>query len=119
MGVFQRVAAVANWVVRPLVLSRRWGRLVERQMTVITYTGRRSGRTITTPVAYKRHGGEVTIKVEFPDHKSWWRNFLGEGAPISVRLQGVERDGRATAVRDSQGKVSVNIVLEPGSLGAP
>ncbi|MGD0748692.1 MAG: nitroreductase/quinone reductase family protein [Acidimicrobiales bacterium] len=115
MGAFQRVAAVANSVVKPLVLSPRWGRLVEGQMTVITYTGRRSGRTFTTPVAYKRHGDEVTIKVQFPDQKKWWRNFLDEDGPISVRLHGVERDGTAIAVRDPQGKVMVNIVLEPGT----
>jgi hypothetical protein len=119
MGAFQRVAAVANSVVKPLVLSPRWGRLVEGQMTVITYTGRRSGRTFTTPVAHKRHGDEVTIKVEFPDQKNWWRNFLDEDGPISVRLQGVECDGKATAVRDSHGKVKVTIVLKPGCLGPP
>jgi F420H(2)-dependent quinone reductase len=115
VGVFQRFAAVANSVVRPLVLSPRWGRLVEGHMTVITYTGRRSGRTFTTPVAYKRRGDEVTIGVQFPDQKKWWRNFVAGGGPISVRLRGVERNGKATAVRDAQGRVTVNIVLEPDS----
>ena len=82
-------------------------------MTVITYTGRRSGRTFTTPVAYKRHDDEVTIKVELPDHKKWWRNFTDHDGPIFVRLQGVERRGRATAVRDARGQVTVTIALEP------
>jgi F420H(2)-dependent quinone reductase len=115
VGLFQRFAAVANSVVQPLVLSPRWGRLVEGQMTVITYTGRRSGRKITTPVAYKKHGDEVTIGVQFPDQKQWWRNFADGESPISVRLRGVERNGKATAVRDSRGKVMVNIVLESDS----
>jgi len=115
MGAFQRFAAVANSVVQPLVLSPRWGRLLRGQLTVITYTGRRSGQTVSTPVAYKRHGDEVTIKVEFPDRKKWSRNFLDDDGPISVRLQGVERDGKATATRDSRGKVRVEIVLEPVS----
>jgi hypothetical protein len=115
MGAFQRFAAVANSVMQPLVLSPRWGRLVEGQMTVITYTGRRSGRTFTTPVAYKQHGDEVTIGVQFPDQKTWWRNFLDGGGPISVRLRGVERSGKATAVRDAGGKVTVNIALVPES----
>ena len=69
-------------VVQPLVLSPRWGRLVQGQMTVIRYTGRRSGRTFTTPVGYKRHGEEMTIGVQFPDQKKWWRNFLDGGGPI-------------------------------------
>jgi len=86
-------------------------------MTVITYIGRRSGRTFTTPVSYKRHGDEVTIGVQFPDQKQWWRNFLDEDGPISVRLEGVERSGTATAVRDSRGKVIVKIDLEPDSSG--
>jgi hypothetical protein len=115
MGAFQRIAAVANSMVRPLVLSPRWGRLVEGRMTVITYTGRRSGRTISTPVAYKRHDDEVTIKVELPNQKTWWRNFADHDGPISVWLQVVERRGNATAVRDSRGQVRVNIVLEPAS----
>ena len=115
MGAFQRIAAAANSVVQPLVLSPRWGRLVDGRMTVITYTGRRSGRTFTTPVAYKRHGDEVTIKVELPDRKNWWRNFVEDDGPISVRIQGVERSGRAIAVRDARGKVNVNIVLEPAA----
>lgn len=113
MSAFQRMAAVANSVVQPLVLSRRWGRLVEGRMTVITYTGRRSGRTFSTPVAYKRQGDEVSIKVEWPDRKTWWRNFADHDEPIFVRLQGVERRGNATATRDPQGQVRVNIILEP------
>jgi len=115
VGAFQRFAAVTNSVVQPLVLSPRWGRLVEGHMTVIAYTGRRSGRTFTTPVAYRRHGDEVTIGVQFPDQKKWWRNFLDAGGPISLRLRGVERNGKATAVRDSRGRVTVNVVLEPDS----
>jgi hypothetical protein len=115
MGTFQRIAAAVNSVVQPLVLSPRWGRLVDNRMTVITYTGRRSGRTFTTPVAYKRNGDEVTIKVELPDHKKWWRNFVDHDGPISVRLQGVERRGKATATRDARGQVRVNIALEPAA----
>jgi hypothetical protein len=113
MGAFQRIAAAANSVVQPLVLSPRWGHLVAGRITVITYTGRRSGRTFRTPVAYKRRGDEVTIKVELPNQKQWWRNFIDEDGPISVLLQGVDRRGRATAVRDAEGKVSVTIALDP------
>jgi hypothetical protein len=113
MSAFRRIAAAANSVVQPLVLSPRWGRLVENRMTVITYTGRRSGRTFTTPVAYKRHGDDMAIKVALSDHKKWWRNFADHDGPISVRLHGVERRGRATAVRDARGQVTVNIALEP------
>ncbi|MDN5914302.1 MAG: nitroreductase family deazaflavin-dependent oxidoreductase [Pseudonocardia sp.] len=110
MGMVQNVAAVVNTVVRPLVASPRWGRLVDRWMTVVTYTGRRSGRTFSIPVGYRRDGDELTIAVEMPDRKNWWRNFTGEGAPILVRLGGVDRAGHGTARRDDQGvRVSVRL----------
>jgi hypothetical protein len=82
-------------------------------MTVITYTGRRSGRTFTIPVGYKREGDDLTIPVELPDHKSWWRNFTGEGAPIFVKLDGVDRAGHGTAQRDGK-RVTVSVRLSPG-----
>jgi hypothetical protein len=70
---------------------------------------------VTTPVACKRHGEEVTIKVEVPGHKKCRRNFIDHEGPISVRLQGVEPPGKATAMRDARGQVRVNIAFEPAA----
>ncbi len=91
--------------------SPRLGRLVSRHLTVVTYTGRRSGRTFSTPVAYRRTGDTVTISVKFPDAKNWWRNFQGEGGPILLNLDGVDRTGHAVARRDERGRVSVTVRL--------
>jgi hypothetical protein len=102
VSVIQKLAVIVNGVVRPLVTSPRWGRFVQRSMTVITYTGRRSGRTFSIPVGYKQKGDDLTIAVEFADHKSWWRNFTGEGAPILVRLHGIDRTGHGVARRDGR-----------------
>lgn len=112
MGAVQTLAAGVNAVVRPLVLSPRWGRFVGRSMTVVTYTGRRSGRSFTIPVAYRREGDEVTIRVELPDRKNWWRNFTGEGGPLSLRLDGVERTGHAVASRAGR-RALVTVRLDP------
>lgn len=112
MGAVQTFAARVNAVVRPIVLSPRWGRLLGRSMTVVTYTGRRSGRSFTIPVAYRREGDEVTIRVEIPDRKNWWRNFTGEGAPLSLRLEGVERTGHGVASRAGRRAV-VAVRLDP------
>ncbi|GAA4927715.1 uncharacterized protein DUF385 [Actinomycetospora succinea] len=113
MSLFQNVAAAVNTVVRPLVTSPRWGSLVSGWMTVVTYTGRRSGRRFTLPVGYRRHGDEVTIGVEFPDRKSWWRNFTGTGAPLAVRLDGVDRPGHGVARRTGDGRVTIDVHLDP------
>ncbi|WNV92131.1 nitroreductase/quinone reductase family protein [Umezawaea sp. Da 62-37] len=92
--------------------SPRFGKAVSRHLTVVTYTGRRSGRVFSTPVGYRRVGDVVTIGVQLPDAKKWWRNFLGEGQPISVELDGVERRGHAVARRDDRGRVSLTVDLE-------
>jgi hypothetical protein len=112
VGILQNLAAAGNTVLRPLVASPRWGRFVSGSMTVVTYTGRRSGRTFALPVGYKRDGDDVTIRVELPDHKSWWRNFTGEGAPILVKLEGVDRAGHGTAERTGN-RVTVSVRLAP------
>lgn len=101
-----------NSCVLTLRSSPRWGRLISRRLTVVTYTGRRSGRTFSTPVAFRRASGTVTIGVQFPDAKLWWRNFLAEGGPISLQLDGIDRTGHAVARRDEAGRVTVTVRLD-------
>jgi hypothetical protein len=109
---FQRshVTRLNAWV-SGLRTSPRWGRFVSRHITVVTYTGRRSGRTFTIPVGYKRDGDVVTIGVRFPDAKNWWRNFLGAGGPMTIELDGTNRTGHAVAERDRRGRVAVTVDL--------
>jgi hypothetical protein len=80
--------------------SPRFGRLVRSRLTVVSYVGRRSGRTFSTPVAYRRTADGVVITVAIPDRKNWWRNFLDGGGPITVQLDGMDRTGHAVAHRD-------------------
>ncbi|WP_147258152.1 hypothetical protein [Pseudonocardia hierapolitana] len=100
-----------NAWVSGLRTSPRWGGLVSRRITVVTYTGRRSGRTFTIPVGYKRRGEIVTIGVRFPDAKTWWRNFLHPGGPITIELDGSGRTGHAVAERDERSRVTVTVEL--------
>lgn len=118
MNAFQRAAAAANTLVRPLVASS-WGRrLVGGTLTLVTYRGRRSGRVVTVPVGYVHDGDTVHIGVAFPDQKSWWRNFTGEGHPISIRLDGVDRTGHAVSRRDDDGQVRITVALDALSASA-
>jgi len=107
----RRVVSGLNTGVVRLRSSRLWGRLVSRHLTVVTYTGRRSGRTFSTPVAYQRKGDVVTITVAFPDAKNWWRNFTGNGGPISLELEGTDRTGHAVAQRGDKGRLLVTVRL--------
>lgn len=104
-------AALLNRLVSALVASRL-GFLVRGGLTVVTYTGRRSGRVVSTPVGYRRRGGGVVeIPVGLPERKTWWRNFTGAGAPLSLQLDGSERRGHAVATRDARGRVVVTVTL--------
>jgi hypothetical protein len=87
------------------------GKLVRKGITVVSYTGRKSGRTFTTPVGYQRKGDTVDIQVMMPDSKTWWRNFNGEGGPLTLELDGTEKTGHATSHRDDKGRVTVRVQL--------
>jgi hypothetical protein len=108
-----RVAPVFNAPITALAASPRFGKMLRRSITLITYTGRRSGRTISIPVAYRRNGDEIEVVPNMPDAKTWWRNFLGDGAPMSLTLDGIEESGHAVAHRDENGRVTVRVRLSP------
>lgn len=106
-----RAAPLFNAPVAAIATSSRFGGILRRNITMITYTGRRSGRTFTIPVAYRRRGDEMEIAANMPDAKTWWRNFLGDGAPLTLRLDGRERAGHAVAHRDHNGRVTLTVRL--------
>lgn len=109
---FLRGAPLFNAPVAALAKSPRLGWLVHRNIAMLTYTGRRSAKQFSIPVAYRRHGDEVTIGVNMPEAKSWWRNFLGTGAPLTLQLEGNEHNGHAVAERDDKGRVTVKVRLD-------
>jgi hypothetical protein len=88
------------------------GERMSNTMAEISYVGRRSGKTFRTPIAYRRTGDDVVIAVAMPDMKTWWRNFLGAGAPLTLHLRGGDRTGHAVATRDDSGAVTVTVHLD-------
>lgn len=106
-----RAAPIFNAPVAAVLTSPRFGRLMNRNIAMLSYTGRRSGRTFTTPVAYRRTGDEVMISVNMPEAKTWWRNFLGDGGPLTLRLDETECSGHAVAERDENGRVTIAVRL--------
>ena len=54
-------APLLNAPVAALAASPRLGKMLRRNVTFITYTGRRSGRTFSIPVAFRRDGDEIAI----------------------------------------------------------
>jgi hypothetical protein len=87
-------------------------RVASGRLALITVTGRRSGRAYTFPVAYSQDGDHVTIGVEWPQRKVWWRN-LRNGCEVQLLLRGVERTGHGQAHGDERTGVKVLVDLNP------
>ncbi|WP_414686382.1 nitroreductase/quinone reductase family protein [Mycobacterium sp.] len=106
-----RAAPLFNAPVAAVVNSTLFGRRVNSNIAMLSYTGRRSGRTFSIPVAYRRTGDAVMISANMAEAKTWWRNFVGSGGPVTVRLDGTEHTGHAVAERDDKGRVTVTVRL--------
>ena len=89
--VMRGMVGAANPLVRRLLDSRFAGPL-SRALLLLRYRGRKSGRTIATPVGYVRDGDRVVI-VTSPSY-GWWPNMVG-GADVELRLPEGWRRGRA------------------------
>jgi F420H(2)-dependent quinone reductase len=104
---------VANRLVAA-VLSSRFHRVLSGRLTLLSYTGRRSGRKISLPVGYEERGPDhLTITVGGPSKKVWWRNLRDE-APVSLVLRGSHRSGLARSREDQSGEVIVEVRLRDG-----
>jgi hypothetical protein len=112
-GIFDSpIVGIVNKLFVGLIDAPIVGPFVRRGLINIRYVGRRSGKTIETPVGYRRSGDTIVINVMSPDNKTWWRNFLGEGGPITLlKLDGQDRAGHAVADRDEKGLVKVTVKL--------
>jgi hypothetical protein len=56
--------------------------LIGKGVALLTFTGRRTGKTYTVPVSYHRDGDVVTVITK--RLRTWWHNFE---SPIEVELR--------------------------------
>ncbi len=68
---------------------------LSRWFAILRWTGRKSGKPYSTPVAYLREGSMVFVTTG----DKWWRNLTG-GGPIEIRLGGRWMDATGTPVTD-------------------
>ncbi|HEX5505879.1 MAG TPA: nitroreductase/quinone reductase family protein [Thermomicrobiales bacterium] len=92
-----RVLHAVNPFVAALLRSPLHG-LISKQVLLLTYTGRKTGKPHTIPVGYRREGDTLTIL----STRRWWKNLRG-GTPVVVRLRGRRQTARAegTGERDA------------------
>lgn len=100
--------ALLNRPMRALLRSPLHG-IASKNLCIIRYAGRRSGRAFETPLSYVREGDTVHL---LSSHRTrWWTNFLpeteeppalpgkNEGYPVEVEIGRVVRKGRAVTLR--------------------
>jgi deazaflavin-dependent oxidoreductase (nitroreductase family) len=78
--------------------------MVSKTVLLITFTGRKSGKTYSTPVSYSQSGDQVSIFT----HAAWWKN-LGSGAPVTLRIRGQEFRGLAEPVAEDKQAIAAGL----------
>lgn len=66
---------------------------------LVSVSGRKSGKMISTPTNYLRDGNTVWV-ISWRDRK-WWRNLRGD-ALVSVRLAGKDASGCGCVIEDER-----------------
>ena len=83
-----------NPVMRRLLRSPLHG-LVSRDIAILHFTGRKSGRALNTPLSYVKDGRKVLFLSS--QNTGWWKNFRGGESPVGTA---VLMEGDSEALRD-------------------
>lgn len=123
--VLQRAVRYFNPLMRLVLTSKAHG-VMSSRLLLLSFTGRRTGRSYTTPVSYVREGRDLLV----PGGGLWWKNLTGGTA--RVRLQGSwqvvtpELIQEPVAMADVLGRmlavnpaIAVFTGIRPGSDGRP
>jgi deazaflavin-dependent oxidoreductase (nitroreductase family) len=73
--------------------------MLSKNMMVVSVTGRKSGRVITTPTNYLRDGNTLWV-ISWRD-RNWWRN-LRSGAVVRLVLAGKRIEGCGYVIEEEQ-----------------
>ena len=78
--------------------------MVSKSVLLISFTGRKSGKTYTTPVDYSQDGDQVYVFT----HANWWKNLRG-GAPVTLCIRGRELQGLAEPIAEDKRAVATGL----------
>jgi hypothetical protein len=97
--------------------------MISKTILLISFTGRKSGKTYTTPVSYSQSGDQVSIFT----HATWWKNLRSAagrggvlasealataergGTPVTLRIQGREFQGLAEPVAEDKQAIAAGL----------
>jgi deazaflavin-dependent oxidoreductase (nitroreductase family) len=82
-----------------LILKSPLHSMMSGSTMLISVCGRKTGRTVTTPVNYYQDGNTLWILTS--RDRTWWRNLRG-GAPVHLQLRGKDVEGFAETLLDEE-----------------
>ena len=106
------IAPAFNAVAAKLIDVPLLGNVVRRNLVVISYVGRRSGKTFTTPVNYRRVGDDIVIHVGLPGCQDLVAKLPGRRRPDYAAAQrhrpnrARRRDPRRSGPGDRHGQAT-------------
>jgi deazaflavin-dependent oxidoreductase (nitroreductase family) len=86
-----------NTVMKLVLRTPLLHKVVSANIMLITFKGRKSGKSYTTPVSYIQEGDIVTLFTG--RRRAWWRNLSG-GETVTLRIQGKNVTRKAESVED-------------------
>ena len=75
------------------VLRSPLHRIASRNIGILHFTGRKSGRALSTPLSYVRADDHVLFLSSL--NTAWWKNFRDGPAPVTVEIAGQQLEGSA------------------------
>ncbi len=71
--------------------------LASTQIALVRFTGKKSGRVFTTPMAYHLFDDTLIIALAETRGRNWWRNYV-EVAPMDILIKGKWISGFASVL---------------------
>ncbi len=91
--------------------------LVSRDLLLVSFRGRHSGKRFTIPLAYVESGGVMYLFTR-PDTATWWKNMRG-GAAVEIVRRGHPTTARASVLDAAAGEAlevfKTFLIRHPGS----
>ena len=100
----KHIMAATNVIMRFLLRSPLHF-LLSNTLMLLSYTGRKSGKHYTNPVAYTRQGDVITVFT----YRSWWKNVRG-GAPVLVEIKRHRMGGNAEAIMEEKAAIATSLL---------
>ena len=104
MSEIPTVPPIVNRTMKFVLRSPMHG-IVDKKILLITFTGRKSGKTYTTPVSYSQSGDQVVVFT----HADWWKN-LRNGASVSLHIRGRDLEGLAEPIAEDKQAITAGLI---------